>query len=477
MQLELTNTLSGQREPVVAADGKTVGFYCCGPTVYGPAHIGNFRTFILQDIFRRVLELSGQPVRHVRNITDVDDKTIRQSQIEEKELAEFTAIWRVRFEQDCQALNCLPPHDSPSAVEHIPEQIALIKRLMEKGLAYQAKDDSVYFRISAFENYGKLSHLDRRELKLGAAQTANDSDEYDKESVADFVLWKSWRDADGPNAWASPWGKGRPGWHLECSAMGMKYLGESFDVHSGGVDLCFPHHENEIAQSEGATGKTFARHWFHISHLMVDGAKMSKSLGNLYTLDQLREKEIQPNEVRYVLASGHYRKQLNFTMDSLHSARQALMRLAGLGERLSEILGTPLPDYEETLRSGGQPGELFLPAWESLHRDLNTAEALGHVFSALKTIEAELGKGPVAEDRVREWWRGFALLIHALGIQLPVLEDESEEIPEEVEELARQRWEAKQSRDWGKADDLRDILLAKGWQIKDSKEGYEILPV
>ena len=270
------------------ADGKVFGFYCCGPTVYGPAHIGNFRTFVLNDVLRRVMEVSGTRTKHVRNITDVDDKTIRDSQACGMPLGEFTGKWTRRFHEDCEALNCLEPHIEPSAVEHIPEQIVMIESLLERGHAYTSEDGSVYFRIASFEDYGKLARLDQQDLELGKTQGQRaNTDEYEKDSVSDFVLWKGRRPEDGENYWDSPWGEGRPGWHLECSAMSYKYLGDSFDLHSGGEDLKFPHHENEIAQSRCACGGEFARAWFHPRFLMVDGEKMSKSLNNLHTLEDL----------------------------------------------------------------------------------------------------------------------------------------------------------------------------------------------
>ncbi|HBD69534.1 MAG TPA: cysteine--tRNA ligase, partial [Akkermansia muciniphila] len=278
--LHLYDTRTRTAQDISPMDGKTLRFYCCGPTVYGPAHIGNFRTFVMQDVFRRVLELGGVPTTHIRNLTDVDDKTIRDSQKAGVSLAEFTAGWADLFHRDCAALNCLPPHAEPSAVGHIPEQIRMVQTLVEKGHAYVSEDGSVYFRISSFPEYGRLSHLDERELDLGkTANTRSNADEYEKDSVADFVLWKSRRPEDGNNFWPSPWGEGRPGWHLECSAMIHKYFGNDFDLHSGGVDLVFPHHENEVAQSRCACGGGFARLWFHITHLLVDGGKMSKSLG------------------------------------------------------------------------------------------------------------------------------------------------------------------------------------------------------
>ena len=276
--LHLYDTRTRTAQAISPMDGKTLRFYCCGPTVYGPAHIGNFRTFVMQDVFRRVLELGGGPTTHIRNLTDVDDKTIRDSQKAGVSLAEFTAGWADLFHRDCAALNCLPPHAEPSAVGHIPEQIRMVQTLVEKGHAYVSEDGSVYFRISSFPEYGRLSHLDERELDLGkTANTRSNADEYEKDSVADFVLWKSRRPEDGDNFWTSPWGEGRPGWHLECSAMIHKYFGNDFDLHSGGVDLVFPHHENEVAQSRCACGGGFARLWFHITHLLVDGGKMPKS--------------------------------------------------------------------------------------------------------------------------------------------------------------------------------------------------------
>ena len=316
--MRLFDTLTRTERELRPLDGSTYRFYCCGPTVYGPAHIGNFRTFVLQDVLRRALETGGTRTLHVRNITDVDDKTIRDSQKAGQSLADFTAGWTAKFHTDCDKLGLLPPHIEPGAVEHIPQQIAMIEAFVANGHAYASDDGSVYFKIASFPGYGKLSRLDERELDLGKTQNARaNADEYEKDSVSDFVLWKARRPEDGANFWPSPWGDGRPGWHLECSAMIREYLGDSFDLHSGGVDLVFPHHENEIAQSACACGGQFAAHWFHITHLLVDGGKMSKSLGNLYTLADLEARGFTPMEVRYVLIGGHYRKALNFTLDSL----------------------------------------------------------------------------------------------------------------------------------------------------------------
>lgn len=469
--MKLFDTRKRALKKVTASDGQKVRFYCCGPTVYGPAHIGNFRTFVLQDVFRRVIELGGMETCHVRNLTDVDDKTIRDSRAEGVTLQEFTARWTEKFHADCEALNCFPPHIEPSAVAHIPQQIKMIERLIENGHAYPASDGSVYFRISSFPEYGELSHLNERELDLGkTAKVRANADEYEKDSIADFVLWKAWRPEDGENKWQSPWGEGRPGWHLECSAMIEEYLGDTFDLHSGGVDLVFPHHENEIAQSRCACGGKFALHWFHITHLLVDGGKMSKSLGNMYTLADLAEKGFTPAEVRYVLIGGYYRRPLNFLLDSLSDARAALQRLARVGRTLEVQANMPPPAYGELKKTGPQNLGVFEPAWESLNDDLNTPEALGHIFSGLRQLDVST----LSEEEARKTYRAFLFVLAALGITLPSLDEPKVEIPDEIRNLAEQRWEAKTARDWSRADALRDSLAVLGWSIKDNKDGYEL---
>ncbi len=456
-------------KPVQAEDGKALRFYCCGPTVYAAAHIGNFRTFVVQDVFRRVVELGGLRTKHVRNITDVDDKTIRNSQAQGADLAEYTAKWTAKFHDDCKALNCLPPHVEPSAVGHIAEQIELVRLLMEKGHAYRSEDGSVYFRISSYADYGRLAHLDRQSLDLGkTAATRADTDEYEKDSVADFVLWKARRPEDGPNFWPSPWGEGRPGWHLECSAMSHKYLGDTFDLHSGGVDLVFPHHENEIAQSRCACGGESARHWFHVTHLLVDGAKMSKSLGNMYTLDQLQEMGYAPAALRYVLASAYYRRPLNFTLAGMKDATSALMKLARFDKSLAKAGQGKEPTYRDLVKNRPEPG-IFAAAWASLEDDLNTPEALGHVFSAMKAAKpAEMNA-----DEAMATWRAFRLIMEALGLQLPD-PDANVEVPAEIASIADERWAARLAKDWAKADELRARLAELGWEMKDGREGYKL---
>ena len=466
MPLNLHDTLSRETREVFPMDGETVRFYGCGPTVYGPAHIGNFRTFVMQDVFRRVLETSGQKTFHARNLTDVDDKTIRQSQEEGVPLDEFTVRWTERFHNDCRALNLLDPHVEPSAVGHIPEQIALIERLVEGGKAYLA-EGSVYFKVDAFEAYGRLSRLADREITT-SAKTRENSDEYDRESAADFALWKARRPEDGDNYWDSPWGEGRPGWHIECSAICMKHLGESFDLHSGGVDLVFPHHENEIAQVEAVTCKTFARHWFHIAHLMVEGRKMSKSLGNLHTLEDLAEKGYKAQEARYVLLSGSYRQPLNFTFDSMKAARKALSKLGDFAAKF---------DFHPSSRDGLETEfGPFYPVQEALLSDLNTPEALGRCFRLVRELSEGFDRGEYEGrgEALEEVRRGFQATCDALGLVVAPAGDDNEEVPAGIRELAQRRWDAKQEKDWESADRLRDELLAQGWEVKDGKDDFEL---
>jgi cysteinyl-tRNA synthetase len=471
----LYDTMTRSVKAVRSLDGDTVRFYCCGPTVYGPAHIGNFRTFVSQDILRRTLELAGWQTRHVRNVTDVDDKTIRQSQAQGQSLKEFTDFWLAQFRADCAALNLLPPHVEPGAVEHIPLQISLIETLMDKRHAYRTDDGSVYFRIDSFPAYGRLSRVKERELSTGAGGAAtvsgkNLADEYERESLADFALWKARKPEDGGNVWCAPWGEGRPGWHLECSCMSMRYLGESFDVHGGGVDLIFPHHENEIAQSEAATGRTFAAHWFHTAHLLVENRKMSKRDGNLHTLADLQRQGFTPMEVRYVLLAGKYSQPLNFTLESLSAARAALKKLARAAASLSA--GAPEIDYEQLVTQAASlsADNPFHAAWEALRNDLNVSEALGQTFVALKEIEKVTDKKTAR--------LGFQRIIRALGLALPPADDEatvSDDLPAEIRDLAEQRWAAKKARDWKLADDLRAQLAAQGWAMQDAKDDYKLV--
>jgi cysteinyl-tRNA synthetase len=482
-EFRLFDTMSREVRPLTRLDGQTYRFYCCGPTVYGPAHIGNFRTFLLQDVFRRVVESGlGWPVNHVRNLTNVDDKTIRQSQAEGKTLKDFTDHWTARFHEDCEALNVLPPTAETGAVEYIPQQISLIEKLIARGHAYAAPDGSVYFDVSTFPGYGKLSRLAEREITTSdaaAIDAANDgpvlADEYVRDSAADFALWKAHRPEDGENYWESPWGKGRPGWHTECSAMSLDVLGDSFDLHSGGIDLIFPHHENEIAQSEACTGHTFANHWQHVEHLMVDGAKMSKSLGNLYTLKDIREQGYTPAAARYVLIAGHYRNQLNYTLQGLHDATKSLERLAKLHARLREAAG--LPAAEGIVTPAPAPGDAdwasFAPVRDALLDDMNTANALGKLFIAVRDLERTTD---LPAEKATAELAGLEAALGILGLRLgekPAGADDAP--PEEVVKLAADRWTARAAKDWATSDALRNQVADLGWTIKDGKDGYDLV--
>ena len=460
--INLYNTLTRSAENLTPMDGQRLRFYCCGPTVYGRAHVGNFRTFVMQDVFRRVVEAAGMETLHVRNVTNVDDKTIRGSIAAGQSLEEFTEYWTRLLHADCEALSILEPHEEPSAIAHVPEQIELIGQLMEKGLAYQSDNGSIYYRIAAFEEYGKLCHLNKDDVRHNADQRLNTADEYDKENASDFALWKAWREEDGDNAWDSPWGRGRPGWHIECSAMSMKYLGESFDMHSGGVDLIFPHHENEIAQSEGATGKTFARHWFHVAHLKVEGEKMSKSLGNLYTVDDIVSWGFEPNDLRYSLLAGHYRQPLNFTKDSLNACRSARRRLGQFADLLPVGL-EPTPGFS-----------VFAPVLDALLDDLNTPKALGLLHSISQDVAADLKAGKSEPDEMVAIASGFHNVLLAFGIEVPQADAGGEEAPDGIKDLAEQRAAARATKDWTEADRLRDELSKAGWEMRDQADGYEL---
>ncbi|OIR18728.1 cysteine--tRNA ligase [mine drainage metagenome] len=425
-------------------------FYNCGPTVYAAAHIGNFRTFVVNDLLRRLLELEfNGKIRHVRNITDVDDKTIRRSREEGRPLAEVTRRWSDKFHADCDSLNCLRPHVEPTATGHIAEQIDMIATLERKGHAYRSEDGSVYFKVSSFDRYGSLSRVRERELKLGTSLKPASADADEKEDGSDFALWKGHKPYDGDVGWDSPWGRGRPGWHIECSAMSKKHLGETIDLHTGGVDLLFPHHENEIAQSECCNGVQFSHHWYHSEHLLVDGRKMSKSLGNLYTLDEIIAKGYSPMALRYALLAGHPRKQLNFTLESLHAAEKALETLR---------------HFRASLPASGGDAAAFEPVYQALHDDLNTPAALGALFGIVN-------RGPAGVDAA-----AFDRVMYAFGFRLDAPAAPKAEIPSAVAALAEQRWAAKKAKDFAAADRLRAEIAAAGWSMLDRKDGYSLEP-
>ena len=432
------------------ADG-VFRFYNCGPTVYAPAHIGNFRTFVVNDVIRRLLELEfgAAKVKHVRNLTDVDDRTIGQAKKENRPLADITRHWTQIFHEDCRALNLLAPHAEPTATGFIREQVDMIEVLMRKGNAYRAPDGSVYFKLGTFPDYGRLSRIKERELKVTNAIADADH----KDSVSDFALWKAYKpEEDGAVKWPGPdgAGEGRPGWHIECSAMSKSILGDTIDLHTGGVDLLFPHHENEIAQSECCNGVPFARHWYHSEHLLVNGTTMSKSKGNYYTLRDLIAKGHDPMAVRYALLAGHPRKQLNFTLDSLHAAEKAVATLRA---------------YRATLPAGGAPAGVFDAVFAALHDDLNTPGALGALFTVINRRDAAVDA--VAFDRV----------MFALGLNLDAPAPAKADAPTEIKALAEKRWAAKAAKDFAAADALRKELAAAGWSMLDRKDGYSLEPL
>lgn len=471
MGLRFFNTLSRSVQefaPLNPATG-TVAMYCCGPTVYDFAHIGNWRTFVFGDLVRRYLELKGYTVQHVMNITDVDDKIIARVRENRTSLRDFTGRFESAFFEDLKTLNCRMPHHTPRATEHIPEIIALIERLMQRGLAYQAADGSVYFSIEHYREcgcqYGQLVKLNLDELRVGERVQ---SDEYAKESVGDFALWKRRVPADGDVFWPSPWGEGRPGWHIECSAMSMKLLGPSFDLHLGGEDLMFPHHEDEIAQSEGAglqpAGRRFVKYWLHGAHLLVEGKKMSKSLGNFFTLRDLLNQGSTGREIRYLLLTAHYRETFNFTLKNLQGARAALGRIDECLAKLRDLAGNAKPD--------GQPA-LLQQFSNALDDDLNVSGAWGAIFEWVRKTNRRLAENeldaPAAAGSLAAWEKVDTVL--GVGMVAEV------EVPVEINALLEARQAARKAKDFKRADAIRDELKSKGWVIEDTPKGPRLIKV
>jgi cysteinyl-tRNA synthetase len=460
MALHLYSTLSQQLEKFTPLEDNVVRIYTCGPTVWNYVHIGNLRTFTSQDILRRWLRYHGYRLNHVMNITDVDDRIIQQSIPAGKSLAEYTDVYTRAFLEDSAALRLERPEHLMKATQHIADMVALIKKLEDKGCTYKA-DGSVYFRISCFPEYGKLSHTDFSGIRAGARV---DTDKYDKADARDFVLWKARK--KGEPFWETEIGPGRPGWHIECSAMAMKYLGDTLDIHAGGVDLTFPHHENEIAQSEAATGKPFVRFWLHSEHLMVEGQTMSKTLGNYYTLRDLLERGHQPETVRYLLSSVPYRKQLNFTMDGLKSAATAIERLRNYKLRLETGRfgeGTNEQIVERTQRAVQQ-------FEASLDNDLNTAEALGAVFEYVRETNSLMDAGEFRAGNAAPAVELLSRFDAVFDVLRPTVKEHV--ISEaDIEALIAERAQARKKKDFAKADQIRAELLERGVILEDTKEG------
>jgi len=463
MPLRFFNTYSRKREEFAPRDpgSPKIDIYTCGPTVYSRAHIGNFRAYIFEDLLQRHLEARGFKVHRVMNITDVDDKTILGAHEAGVPLTKFTQQFKDAFFKDADMLRIKRADEYPAATDqrYIDKMISMIGTLIAKGLAYQADDKSVYFRINKFPNYGKLAHFNLDELQSTGRVK---HDEYDKEHIGDFALWKAWDKEDGDVKWDSPWGPGRPGWHIECSAMATALLGDQIDIHCGGVDNIFPHHEAEIAQSEGVTGNQFVRMWLHCAHLLVDGQKMSKSLGNFYTIPDVMAKGYTGREIRYALIRVNYRTQLNFTWDGMKEARESLGRIDDWLERLREVAG----DKKGNTKIEMQLGHEFEDA---LDDDLNISAALGFLFETIRQTNRAMDESKLDRKTAAEWLSWWNRINQVLDF-----ESDGAELPEEVAKLAEARAQARLAKDFRKSDELRDKLNALGWEARDTKDGQKI---
>jgi cysteinyl-tRNA synthetase len=458
--LKFQNTLTGQLEEFRPLEENHVRMYICGPTVYGFAHIGNFRSFIFGDVLRRYLKFKGYRLTHVMNITDVEDRIIKFSREAGLSIDEYTAAYIDALWQDFDDLGLERPDETPRATRHIPQMVSLIKDLEERGHAYSS-DGSIYYRIASFPEYGKLSKI-HFEGNIAGASERIDTDRYDKEDARDFALWKAAESDE--EAWDTSIGRGRPGWHIECSAMSMEYLGETFDIHAGGIDLVFPHHENEIAQSEGATGKPFAKYWLHAEHLKVEGETMSKSKGNYFTFRDLKEQGFSPVAIRYLLLSVPYRKQINFTLDALRAAERTVDSLRDFRARLEEARVEPGLNAE--LRTATETAAREFE--EGLDDDLNTSVALAAVHNLTREVNSALACGALPEENKRELttlFDRFDSVLNVFGKPQPELLDE------QIQQLIDERQEARRRRDFARADEIRDHLSSLGIVLEDKKDG------
>jgi cysteinyl-tRNA synthetase len=469
VSLKIYNTLSGTVEEFVpggerkehVADYPPVTMYSCGPTVYSYAHIGNFRTFLFNDFFRRYLKFRGFSVNHAMNITDVDDKTINGANAEGVSLAEYTGRYIRIFLEDLKTLNVEPVEHYPRATESIGDMVDLLERLDRMGVMY-GKDGSLYFSIRKFEDYGRLSRLDSREIKTGLRY---DTDEYEKDDVRDFALWKASRKEEP--SWDTPFGPGRPGWHIECSAMVRRIFGTTIDVHTGGVDLIFPHHENEIAQSEAAYSEKFVRYWVHVEHLLVEGAKMSKSKGNFYTLRDLTEKGYSPRSIRFLLFSSHYRKQLNFTLEGLRQADQALERIDNFIIRLGEMR----QEGEQCLAVRSASEDFIAKFIEYVDDDLNISRGIGAFFEYLHSVNSFIDEGRLTRSDADYVMGVLARMDVVFGFIFFPGAGEAGIDAERIESLIEERNAARRSKNFARSDDIRDMLLAEGIVLEDTRDG------
>ncbi len=461
--LKLYNTETRAKEPIVPLEGNTIRMYTCGPTVYNYAHIGNFRTYVFEDLLRRTLKYFGMNVDQAMNLTDIDDKTLKGAIDKKISLHAFTEPYIEAFFEDLKTLNIEPVEHYPRATSYIPEMIKMIASLLEQGIAYRGVDGSIYYAIRQFPAYGRLSHLHMHDLKEGASGIC--ADEYDKENAADFVLWKSYDPIrDGDIFWPSPFGNGRPGWHIECSAMAIQLLGKTIDIHVGGVDNMFPHHENEIAQSEAYTHERFVAHWLHAEHLLVDHKKMSKSLGNFYTLRDIIAKGYSGPELRYLLLQTHYRTQLNFTLQGLEAARASLERLSDFILRLRALPKTTAVPIEPLIEAAEARFK------EALADDLNISQALAALFDFVREVNAMADRSQISDPApILDF---LERLDRVLGV-LP-LQPAQETIPPELEEALRNREQARLAKDWKQSDTWRDFIHSKGYLIEDTPTGSRL---
>lgn len=464
--LHLYNTETKQKEKIAPIDGKTIRMYTCGPTVYNYAHIGNFRTYIFEDLLRRTLLFLGYSVKQVMNLTDVDDKTIRGAIQNHQTLDEYVEPFIRAFFDDLKELNIQKAEHYPKATEYIQDMIQMIQDLLDRKIAYVGHDQSIYFSIQEFSSYGRLSHLDLDQLKAGASKRISE-DEYNKEAIADFVLWKAYDvKRDGKIFWKSPFGPGRPGWHIECSAMAMKILGKTIDIHCGGVDNIFPHHENEIAQSECYNNQRFVEHWVHSAHLLVENKKMSKSANNFFTFRDLIQKGYSARQIRYVLLKTHYRMQLNFTFQDLEGTKNTLERIDACIDRLKQP-------------QNGTVSEKFAREWElfqenfakALSDDLNISLALSHLFDWIRELNSFMDQNQLSQKCCQQALESFQSIDRVLGI---IFVEKTIEIPKDILEAAQKREKARVAKNYQEADSLRDYILKKGFVVEDSPSGPKI---
>jgi cysteinyl-tRNA synthetase len=458
MPIKFYNTLTKRKDEFQPITNGEVKLYTCGPTVYDTAHIGNFRTFLFEDLLKRYLFLKGFKVTHVMNLTDVDDKTILRSNSANISIHDLTEKYIELFFKDIQILKIIPADYYPKATEHVTEMINMIKKLIDNEFAYQSDDKSIYFKIEKFKKYGKLANLNLAEQKKTQRIAADD---YSKDNPQDFVLWKAWKKEDGKVFWESPWGKGRPGWHIECSAMSNKYLGDNFDIHCGGVDNIFPHHENEIAQSECANNKQFVNYWLHSEHLLIDGGKMSKSAGNFYKINDLIDMGFTPEALRYLLLSGHYRTNINFSVNKKNEALKVIQRVNDFYERLLDLSA-------KCDKTSKLPGEYY-SFEKALDDDLNTPEALAVFFEWLRKTNTQIDGNSLKDKDI------FSAInfVEKFNSIFDLIAKKSE-VPFEVTKFAEERENARKDKDWAKADSIRDQVIKLGWIIEDTPDGFKL---